>query len=218
MNFDIGKLQGFTELKIKFPSRNKANKFIRGLVHEHDYKIAEPWLEGIKNVGKDGVCLLIFEKSLLPSIECNGGITPVDYTNFIIPDVKVKLSVLPKADCIIKGLPFINGSIHYLTKNINDSELALRYYIDFYCRPTYVGKWFIKCKETKKYLEITAEQAKIVNDTMTKGNFSRVVGFREYKGFKRIIIKGNDLNVTFNDKLCMIQPISIKDIDEQERS
>lgn len=218
MTIDINKINSFAVLRISFPSRNKANKFIRTLMYKHGYEIAEPWSEEIKKVGKDGTLLLIYKKSLLPTTLELFMTSTISYNEFILPDIKVKPSELAGVNHIIKGLPFVHGSIHYLTKDVNDSDLALRYYIDFYCRPTYVGKWFVKCKKTKKYLEITPEQAKIVNDTMTNGSFSRVIGFREFKGFKRIIVKDNDLSVTLNDELCMIQPIKIKDVEEQEWS
>ena len=209
MNIDVEKIKSYPVLRVKFPSRNKANKFIRALVNKHGYTIAEPWLEEIKRVGKDDTLLLIYKNSLIPTkLELQDNST-ISYSEFILPDVKVQPIVEPEHK--IKGLPFMHGGIHYLTSDITDSDLALRYYIQFDFRPNYVGKWFVKCKKTKQYLEVTKEQAKWLAETMTKDGFRRVIGFREHKGFKRIIIKGDDLNVTLNNKLCMVQPIKIKE-------
>lgn len=216
MTLDIEKIESYPVLRVRFPSRNKANKFIRALVGKHNYKIAELWLEEIKQVGKDGTLLLIYKYELIPTkLELQDNLT-LDYSEFVLPDVKIKPDEPTEPEYKIKGLPFMHGGIHYLTSDITDSDLALRYYIQFDFRPDYVGKWFVKCKKTKQYLEITKEQAKWLSETMTKDGFKRVIGFREYKGFKRIIIKGTDVNVTFNNELCMIQPIKIKDVEEQE--
>lgn len=213
MNINVEKIKSHPVLRVKFPSRTKAKKFIRALVNEHEYTISEIWSEEIKLVGQDDTLLLIYKNSLIPTRIGLQDDSTISYAEFILPNVNVQPVVKP--DCKIKGLPFRYGGVHYLTSDIVDSDLSLRYYIQFDCRPKYVGKWFVKCKNTKKYLEVTKEQAKWLAETMTKDVFRRVIGFKELKGFKRIIVKGNDVNVTFNNELCMAQPIKIKEVEEQ---
>lgn len=213
MHIDINKIKSYPVLRIKFPSRTKANKFIRALVKQ-GYEIDNFWLSDIKNVGKDGTMLLIYKNTLMSTNSKGIAGDSIKYHEFVIPDVKVQPIESLEKTYGINGLPFMHGGIHYLTSDIDNSDLALRYYIQFDFRPDYIGKWFVKCNKTKQYLEVTKEQAKWLADTMTKGGFSRVIGFRCGKGFKRIIVKGNDVNVTFNGKLCMTQPIKIKDVKE----
>ena len=192
MNLDIEKLQKLKSVVITFPSKGKARKFIRALIHMHNYRDIST--NPLSEVGANGVMLGIFRDSLITVYESQGKV--YEFSEFLLIEEPKLIHKI-----IIKGKPSVLHNVHYLSKDIDGSELALRYYISFQHRPSYEGCWFIKCKETKEYLKISEEQAKLVADTMCSGSFKRVIGFKEKKGFKRIIVEHDgNVHTTLNNK------------------
>ena len=176
MEINISKLEDDKIVKIEFPSKTKARKFMRLLIRKYGYSS----VIDLKNIPL--VILLYCKQIAYNNFAWGAEIT--DYTEYII----AKPAKLEPTGQAIKGLPYTDYGVHYITKNINNSELALRFYIDFGNRPDYIGKWFVKCKRTKKYLGITEAEAKMISEDMCTGGFTRVIGFRERCGFRRLVV------------------------------
>lgn len=184
MEINISKLEDDKIVKIKFPSKTKARKFTRTLVNKYNYQHASGTVEK---------SIIVYSNIFMA---CANNDSYKDYTEYIIS----KPAKLEPTGQAIKGLPYTDYGVHYVTKNINNSDLALRFYIDFGSRPDYIGRWFVKCKRTKKYLGITEAEAKMISEDMCTGGFTRVIGFRERCGFRRLVV--NDEGVvsgTFNN-------------------
>lgn len=162
--------------KIEFPSKTKARKFIRTLILKHEYTS----VIDLKNIP---LVILIYCKQISYN-NFAWGAEIIDYTEYLISHPPK----LQPAGQVINGLPYTDYGVHYITKNINNSDLALRYYIDFDSRPDYIGKWFVKCKRTKKYLGVTEAEAKMISEDMCTDGFTRVIGFRERCGFRRLVV------------------------------
>lgn len=172
MDINISKLEDNKIVKIKFPSKTKARKFTRTLVNKYNYQHAS----GI--VDKS---IIVYSNIFMA---CANNASCEYYTEYIIQKPP---KLQPKGQ-VIKGLPYTDFTMHYITKDINNSDLALRFYIDFGSRPDYIGKWFVKCKRTKNYLGITEAEAKMISEDMCTDGFTRVIGFRESCGFRRLVV------------------------------
>lgn len=172
MEINIKKLEENKIVKIKFPSKTKARKFTRTLVNKYNYQHASGTVEK---------SIIIYSNIFMA---CANNESYEDYTEYIVPHPP-KLE--PKGQ-VIKGMPYTDYGVHYITKDINNSDLALRFYIDFGSRPDYIGKWFVKCKRTKKYLGVTEAEAKMISEDMCTDGFTRVIGFRERCGFRRLVV------------------------------
>lgn len=167
MEINIKKLEDNKIVTIKFPSKTKARKFTRTLVNKYNYQHASGTVEKSIIVYSNIFMACAYDESY------------EDYTEYVIQKP-------PKLEP--KGLPYTDFTMHYITKDINNSDLALRFYIDFSSRPDYIGKWFVKCKRTKKYLGITESEAKMISEEMCTDGFTRVLGFRERCGFRRLVV------------------------------
>lgn len=175
MEINIQRLEENKIVKIEFPSKTKARKFIKTLTRRF-------WYTSFINLKDIPLDILLYDKQIAYN-NCAWGVDVDDYTKYILVE-PVKIPTRAK----VGGAPSPTHTTHYLTKDIDNSDLALRFYIDFGNRPSYIGKWFVKCKKTKKYLEITEEQASRVSKEMCCTGFSRVIGFKESKGYRRIIV------------------------------
>ena len=179
MIVDITKLQGITN--IIFPSKSKCNKFVRHLRVIHGYTI----------IGSNHVIQLTGGY-----VEIDPNLKTITYKTAEVTTVLTSDSFVCYTDLLLetcrnqKSLTYERhqGHTHYLSRPIVGSEgdLELRYYIQFNDRPWLVGKYCIKEKSTKKYLEISDEQAKFVKKTMTTTEWDRTIGFRNKEGFKRV--------------------------------
>lgn len=172
MEINTQKLEENKIVKIKFPSKTKARKFTRALVNKYNYQHASGTVEK---------SIIVYSNIFMA---CAYDDSYEDYTEYII----TKPPKLQPAGQVINGLPYTDYGVHYITKNLNNSDLALRFYIDFGSRPDYIGKWFVKCKRTKKYLGITESEARMISEDMCTDGFTRVIGFRERCGFRRLVV------------------------------
>jgi len=189
MLVDIEKIKEQTYVRLKFPSKTKARKFVRQLL-VNGYSSAYP--NDLKEIVGDKV-LLIYKDTLLATDKiaehkCQR------YSDYVLPEQKsrkIKYSLLTR-----------KSTVHYFSFDINNSDLSLRYYLDFVDRPTYIGKWLIKDKVKKQYLEVSDEQAEFVKRTMTNSQAQRVLGFLVSDGFQRTYWdnEGNIAGVTLNGK------------------
>lgn len=172
MEINTQKLEDNKIVKIKFPSKTKARKFTRTLVNKYNYQHVSGTVER---------AIIVYSNIFMA---CAYEDYYEDYTEYIIQKPP---KLQPKGQ-VIKGLPYTDFTMHYITKDINNSDLALRFYIDFGSRPDYIGKWFVKCKRTKNYLSITEAEAKMISENMCTDSFTRVIGFRERCGFRRLVV------------------------------
>lgn len=185
MVVDIEKIRKDTCVRIKFPSKTKARKFIKQLKANGFTTAYEDDLNNFSTEQE----LLIYKDTLLvtKSVEerpC------AHYTEYLLKGIKETPAV-----------PTRRATVHYFTADIHNSDLALRYYVEFVDRPDYVGRWFIKDKKKKQYLGVTEEQAYFVLRTMTENSMTRVLGFPVQKGFQRTHwdSSGNLINTELNN-------------------
>lgn len=187
MLVDIEKIKEQSYVRLEFPSKTKAKKFIKQLL-DNGYSSAYP--EELKDVVGDKV-LMIYKDTLLATDKV------VEHESQSYFEYTKKFVQSP----IKQSLPTRKRIVHYFSTDILNSELSLRYYMEFTDRPNYVGKWFIK-DDKKQYLEVSPEQAEFVRKTMTDGLTQRVLGFPVRDGFQRTYWDnvGNIAGVTLNGK------------------
>ena len=183
MIVDINKLNSYTAaVRFKFESNSKQRKFVRQCM-AGGYTGCE---DIQKHINKDKL-LLIFNKCLILVGEIEGyDYMLKDYNEFLIKEASKSGTYASRFR--------VHHNTLYMTKDIDNSDLSLRYYIHFGNRPSYENKWFIKDRVSKQYMEIPEEFAKHVSKNMCSAKeFKRVLGFPVKGGFKRIVLEKDNV-------------------------
>lgn len=183
MIVDINKLNSYTAaVRFKFESNSKQRKFIRQCL-----AAGYTGCEDIQRNIDSTKVLLMFNKCLV--LVTNLGMYQYmvkDYNEFLIKEA-------PKSKNFADRFRVHHNTL-YITKDIDNSDLSLRYYIHFGNRPSYENKWFIKDRVSKQYMEIPEDFAKHVSKTMCSAKeFKRVLGFPIKGGFKRVVLEKDNV-------------------------